>query len=425
MSEPEDTLGVASTMHALEFGQAKTQAADPIANASTLAASAEETAATAASASSAVSRYRRVESLGVGGMGVVERVWDNDLMRNLAVKRLRPELRSNSSHLDQFLWEARVGAHLDHPNIVPVHDLGVNAEGDVFFTMKHVEGTTFAELIESLQGADGPDLPLPSRLRLYLQLCNAVDFAHAKGVVHRDLKPANVMLGGHGELFVMDWGIARPCGGSDNSWMRDSFPKTLRHGLSGTPQYMSPEQARGLEVGPSSDIYALGVILYELTSLRCPIEGETIEEVLSHVKAGDYVPLREAMPAVSASLAAVVERAMALEPANRYARGSDLAKDIERVLDGRTPEAETTSLAKRFQRYWTTEDQARLRPMDLDFLILSGIISGIALGSWVASAVSGWEWALLIAAGVIGLPPLVQWFRTTGKSRPLGDFRGD
>jgi serine/threonine-protein kinase len=410
VKEAHDTLGVASTLH--ELGLLAEPAAGQADIAKTLPADTPTMDETGATPSPDSERYEYRGSLGEGGMGVVERAWDSDLMRYLAIKRLKQKFRSDRRSLDQFLWEARVGAHLDHPNIVPVHDLGLSKDGEVYFTMKHVEGKTLAGLIAELRGEQ--EMPMAARLRLFLQLCNAIDFAHSRGVVHRDLKPANIMLGQHGEVFVMDWGIARPSRESDTRWMKESWPE-FRETLSGTPLYMSPEQARGEEVDARSDIYGLGAILYELASLHCAFEGDSVTEVLEKVKSGNRPPLLTAYPEAGSSLAAVVERAMALDASERYESVSSMASDIEQVLDGRTPEAESTSLARRAGRYFTTEDRARMRPIDLDSLILAGGLVGAAGGSWLASTLGGWEWLLLIAAALVGISPALQWLRTTGK----------
>jgi serine/threonine-protein kinase len=363
-------------------------------------------------------RYRYMGTLGEGGMGLVEKVWDDDLMRALALKRLKPDLRSDRALLRQFLWEARVGAHLDHPNIVPVHDIGLSQRGELYFTMKHVEGESLAEALERLR-TDGDEvtqeLSLPRRLRLFLSLCAAVHFAHARGVLHRDLKPANVMLGKHGEVFVMDWGIAVPARDRAPEMLVAAAPDQATRGVTGTPAYMAPEQAAGDPIDPRSDVYALGAILYELVSLAPPIEGATVSEILDKALRGDIVPLPEVAPEAGPSLTAVVHRALAKDPGDRYPSVQDLSQDVEVVLDGRTPSAESTNLAKRFGRYYLTTDRARLRPFDLDLLIGSGIAMGFAGGIWLADTLAGLSWAFLVLAALIGIPPFLQWFRGTSR----------
>src|SRR6185503_7884244 len=183
-------------------------------------------------------RYELVRELGEGGMGHVEHARDRDLLRDVAVKLLRPELLGDAAMLDQFLWEARVTAHLDHPNIVPVHDVG-RVDENVFFTMKLVRGATLESVL------DGPELPMPRRLRVFHQICSAIAFAHARGVLHRDLKPSNVMLGEFNEVIVTDWGLALPLDNEAGRAIAELMPPSLRAISAGTPAYMSPEQARG------------------------------------------------------------------------------------------------------------------------------------------------------------------------------------
>lgn len=406
-------LGIASTLAAV--GE------DPATAPTVVGAGADlTTAAGEASATTAAERYRPIGVLGEGGMGVVEEIWDNDLMRALALKRLRPELRRDSKLLGQFLWEARIGAHLDHPNIVPVHDLGMSPTGDLYFTMKRVRGQSLESVVHRLRHGDPSttaEMTLSKRLRIFLSICEAIAFAHSRGVLHRDLKPANVMLGEHGEVFIMDWGIAVPSPEGAPEMLLRALPEGVGHGVSGTPQYMSPEQAAGRPVDVRSDVYTLGAILYELASLAPPISGDSVTDVLDKARQGAIRPLRQVMPEVSTSLRAVIDHALERDPERRYATVRDLARDVEVVLDGRTPSAEHAHVIRRLGRYWTTTDRARLRPMDLDFLIGSGIAGGVALGIWFADRLEGLGWAFLLLALVIGTPPFVQWFRATRRDR--------
>jgi len=383
-----------------------------------LAAAGESSSARAGAGSIALSdrdeaRYQYRGRLGQGGMGRVDWVWDADLMRDLAIKSLRDELRDDGELLRRFLWEARVTASLDHPNVVPVHDLGVTPRGHIYFTMKRVAGRSLAQLIRSLAGGDAEttaELPLPRRLRLFMQICQAMEFAHSRGILHRDLKPDNVMIGSHGEVLVMDWGLAAPLDAASELGAPASAGE-----VSGTPLYMSPEQAAGeVALDARADIYSLGAILYELCALDRPFEGTTMSEILERVRRGQVRPLSEVAPSLSPSLAAVIEKAMALNRDDRYASARALHVDVERVVDGRTPEAEHASIATRVARYAVREDRrlGALRPYQLDMLIGGSGAVGLALGTMVAPWVRAWAWPIIAVGILLTMPFMIVWVRS-------------
>jgi serine/threonine-protein kinase len=200
-------------------------------------------------------------SIGRGGMGEVLSAQDTRIGREVAVKRMTSEA-PDDEQIARFLREARIQARLEHPSIVPVHELGIDAEGRPYFTMKRLVGQTLGQ-----RQVDG--MPLNRLLRAYVEVCRAIEFAHSRGVVHRDLKPANVMLGDFGEVYVIDWGIARVLADDPDHPLEQVDISTLDEGtksgaLLGTPGYMSPEQIRGARATPAADIYALGSVLFEL-----------------------------------------------------------------------------------------------------------------------------------------------------------------
>jgi len=370
-----------------------------------------------AGARSGQSRYEIVDVLGEGGMGRVDRVHDRDLLRDVAAKRLLPELRGQRGLVDQFLWEARVTAYLDHPNIVPVHELGATPDGEVFFTMKLARGAT---LEDELAKKEEGDLALSRRLRTFVKVCDAVAFAHARGVLHRDLKPANVLVGEYGEVLVSDWGLAVPLetAGED---LRNIVPKGLSRRSAGTPMYMSPEQARGDALDARSDIYTLGAILYELASFARPVEGDSLAAVLSKVTRGEIVPVATAKPGISTALAAVVSKAMALEPSERYATAKDLADDIETVLDGRTPVADRANVLKQAARYYVSRDPVfgKMRVVHIDMWIISSTFQGVAVGCLLSGVLGRWCWVVLAVGLVLVVPPTRAWLRLRREgSRP-------
>jgi serine/threonine protein kinase len=236
-------------------------------------------------------RYQNPELLGRGGMGAVYRVEDGELGREVALKVLSdPDPAGDLGA--RLLGEARHLARLEHPSIVPVHDVGRLADSRPYYVMKLVRG-------KRLDAWRRENPPRPVLLRLFVRICDAVAFAHARGVIHRDLKPENIMVGEFGEALVMDWGIARAL----------DDPAEDEGAIIGTPAYMAPEQARGLAgpLDPLTDVHALGAVLRFLLVGR---------------------------PPVPRALAATAARAMAPEPGGRYASASDLAADVERFLDG-------------------------------------------------------------------------------------------
>lgn len=207
-------------------------------------------------------------------MGEVVKVRDNDIGRVVALKRLHPGVNDDST-LVRFIDEVRVVGELEHPNIVPIHDVGVDAKGDYFFVMKYVPGETLETVIEKLAAGD-PEyhakFPFERRVAIFEALLEAVRYTHVNGIVHRDIKPTNVMVGPYGEVMLMDFGIARrlrqpwteqgPAGSGEAPSGKALF-STRVGSLLGTPGYMSPEQARGEPVGERSDIYSLCVLFHE------------------------------------------------------------------------------------------------------------------------------------------------------------------
>jgi len=242
-------------------------------------------------------RYEELAPLGQGGMGEVVKVTDNDIQRTVAIKRLLPGLE-DPAVLSRFVEEIRIVGQLEHPNIVPVHDVGVDAEGQYYFVMKYVEGETLESIIAKL--AEGNAVyhrryPIERRVEIFLDVLEAIQYAHERGIIHRDIKPANVMVGPHGEVMVMDWGVAKRIKGDPGPDLpklplppealgKKRFHETMVGALIGTPAYMSPEQAGGYPLDERSDIYSLTVLLHELLGLRHYLESkESLEEVVRGV----------------------------------------------------------------------------------------------------------------------------------------------
>jgi hypothetical protein len=295
-------------------------------------------------------RYVRGGLLGAGAMGRVWLAQDTALGREVALKE--PAALDGPAS-QRLLREASLCAQLEHPGIVPVHDVGW-VDGRPFYTMRVVRGRSLAD---ALGGAD-----LEARLRLLRHVraaSEAVAWAHAHGVVHRDLKPSNIMIGGLGETQVVDWGLARRLEEPDEVGVASgdqSGVRLTRVGtVIGTPAYMSPEAARGEPVDPRGDVWGLGAVLYELLAGRPPFVQTDSEHVLSLVREAQVAPVQLEAPRAPRELAAVVDRAMRPDAAERYPSARELAEDLGRYLDGRRVEAHVYTpweLLGRLARAW-------------------------------------------------------------------------
>jgi len=292
-------------------------------------------------------RYTSVRVLGEGGMGKVFLAEDRDLKRSVAIKVMVGDGLESKA---RFLEEAQVMGQLDHPNILSVHELGLSPDDRLYYTMPVVEGQTLHEILDGVGRADealARTYTLTRLVQIVQQLAQAMAYAHEKGVIHRDLKPMNVMIGSHGEVLVLDWGLAKVVekGRVDT----DRLEALTRMGqLMGTPVYMSPEQASGQEAGCPSDIYSLGVILYEALTLTVPFDGPLGEILSGHLTKEPEAP-RERAPerGVPARLEAVCLRALQKDPADRYASVREMHDEIQGWLEGELDRADSHSQAER------------------------------------------------------------------------------
>ncbi|MBN8610001.1 MAG: cyclic nucleotide-binding domain-containing protein [Deltaproteobacteria bacterium] len=287
-------------------------------------------------AGSLVDRLRDAGSVGRGGMARVDLVLDQALERHVVMKRLHDHLEGDASTLAMFVREARITGQLEHPNIVPVHDIGFDGHRSVYFTMKRVEGKTFAELIQALPSGDLPHDTLLDLLDVTIKVCDALAFAHSRGFLHLDIKPGNVMVGDFGQVYLMDWGVARaidPRSDEGMAAVEGSLPATVDASgavLVGTATHMAPEQARGLSsaLDQRTDVFAMGALLYHLLTRLAPYDADSYWVALVRAQTGEVRPLEEAAPWAPEALVRIVKRAMAFDPAHRYATVSDLRHDL-------------------------------------------------------------------------------------------------
>jgi serine/threonine-protein kinase len=297
------------------------------------------------------SRFRVLRPHARGGLGEVFVARDQELNREVALKEIQDRHADDPESRSRFMLEAEITGGLEHPGIVPVYGLGTYAEGRPFYAMRFIRGDSLKEAIERYHASEElardagkRTLELRALLGRFIDVCQAIDYAHSRGVLHRDLKPGNIMLGNYGETLVVDWGLAKPLEKLDGTVPSVEGPLrptslsstggTVAGGALGTPQYMSPEQAAGRmnDLGPASDVYSLGATLYCLLTGRPPFTDSDLGTVLHKVQQGYFPPPRQVRADVPRPLEAICLRAMALLPEDRYASPRDLARDVERWL---------------------------------------------------------------------------------------------
>ena len=415
-------------------------------------------------------RYHINRPLAAGGMGAVLDIQDNDFRRTAAMKVIHGKFAEDPQMLERFLAEAQVTAQLEHPNIVPIHDMGVMPDGSLYFTMKLIEGMSLGDLVklrrihaglmtreqfiaekekkESAKPAEsrktgdqiaadyeadvakGAELTAryttEETLLAFLKVLDGVGFAHSRGVVHRDIKPDNIMLGAHGEVLVVDWGIAKVLkkADRDSEFVQkierevvslrdaDAISATMTGSAMGTLFYMPPEQARGDldQIDGRSDIYALGATLYELLCLKRCLDVKSMAEALAAITTGDWIPLDRAAPELDKDLVAIVHRSMALDPARRYADCADFAEDIRRYLAGQAVQARKRNLIERLGAWYA----AHKRQVQMG-------AAGVALVVVTAGGITAWQSSRNAQAGAAKLAEADRRYR---EAIPTNDLKG-
>lgn len=288
-----------------------------------------------------------------GGLGAVYRGRDKELGRTVAIKRILPKYESVPQCRDRFIFEAEVTGSLEHPGVVPIYGLNSYDDNKPYYAMRFIRGESFGNAIRkfheqhpSLTTGAFDSRDFRGLLRRLIDCCNAMHYAHERGVLHRDLKPDNVMLGPYGETLVVDWGLALVMDSDavppeDADSVEDTLPiqskgNNVSEGSTvGTPHYMSPEQAKGVHgsLNPGTDIYALGAILFRMVCNRPCVEGKTFLEVISNVRDGNVLELNETLPVAPRALASICRRCLAYAPSQRYQTAAELAEDIDRWMN--------------------------------------------------------------------------------------------
>ena len=283
--------------------------------------------------------FEVVSVLGRGGEGIVYEVRDSFLKRSMALKLLLAKKAKDPLAKARFLREIQVTAHLEHPNIIPVYEAGMLQDGSLYLLMKKIGGGTLKELLEAGEEG-GRKVSLRKLLEIFLKVCQALQYAHSKGVIHRDLKPSNIAVGEFGEVLVMDWGLAKVQGKQELPVPKQFYDLSLENvslegSVLGTPAYMPPEQAKDPDlVSPRSDIYSLGAVLYHILALVPPYQG-TPREILVQLLLKSPMPPRKRRPSldIPKELDAICQKAMAKEPEDRYSSVGELVADIENYLE--------------------------------------------------------------------------------------------
>jgi serine/threonine-protein kinase len=342
-------------------------------------------------------RFRVLRPHARGALGEVFVAHDEELNREVALKEIQEPYAHHPDSRARFILEAEITGSLEHPGIVPVYSLGTHADGRPFYAMRFIKGESLHDAIARFHEADHSErdsteraLSLRGLLSRFVAVCNAISYAHARGVIHRDIKPSNIMLGPYGETLVVDWGLAKAF---DQPMTPDSVElpihpsstttqATILGQAVGTPAFMPPEQASGRidQIGPPSDVYALGATLYNLLTGDAPFSGSA-SEVLRLVQTHSFLPPRRVNRLVPRPLEAIVLRAMAFRPEERYASVTELAQEVERWLADEPVRAYRESLVEGTQRW-----MRRHRPavFGLGALVLTAMVA-LAVGLWAVN----------------------------------------
>ncbi len=344
-------------------------------------------------------QFRLLASLAEGGLGKVWHAIDEELGRPVALKEIKGDHADDPESRQRFVLETLITSGLQHPGIIPVYRIGHHKDGRPFYTMRLVEGKTLGDAITEFHDTDwsaedpgARNVELRRLLGSILDASAALHYAHRRGVVHRDVKPANILIGDFGETLIVDWGLARmigddytpvgsieDAGAIDPLRLDEATQAMLISGTSGSPAFMSPEQARSDkdQLNPTTDVYSLGATLYALLTNRCPAIGVDAAEVIENVKQGKWTRPREVDRSIPAALESIVIKSMQLDPANRYASPRKLANDLEHFLANERVASHQESLSERMARF-AKRHQASVRAAVAGLVCLTIVATGSA-----------------------------------------------
>ncbi len=358
-------------------------------------------------------RFRILRPHAKGGLGAIFVALDQELDRQVALKEIQGRHADDPDSRARFLLEAEVTGKLEHPGIVPVYGLGTYPDGRPYYAMRLIRGESLEEAIERYYRPDRSrrsnavpgTCPPRDLLERFLDVCDAIEYAHSRGVIHRDLKPANVMLGPYGETLVVDWGLAKTLGESAGSINSEEGPVKTSSDLVpdepvgtpiGTPHYMSPEQAGGEHdlFGPACDVYGLGSTLYSLLTGRTPMQGANRTEIFRRVLRGDFPTPRSVRSDVPKGLEAICLKAMATKPSERYESARDLAEDLRRWLADEPVSVLRESPVARLGR-WTRRHRAWALAGVVTILVL--LVAALMFAVWSGQVAEEKEAQRLVA----------------------------
>ena len=336
-----------------------------------------------------------------GGLGVVFLARDHEIDRTVALKQIKSQWADDEDSRARFLLEARITGRLEHPGIVPIYAFGADATGRPYYAMRLIRGESLLEVLDRFHASEvasrlNERMPeLRKLLQRFVDVCNAVDYAHSKGVIHRDLKPSNIMVGKYGETLVVDWGLAKVIGSDEDVALTTRMVRqpeseggatsTRVGAMIGTPAYMSPEQAAGRndELGPPTDIYSLGATLYHLLTGELPhADDDDVGVMIARAEHGRIIPPHVPAPWLPKPLASICVKALALAPEGRYVSARALSDDIERWLADEPVRAHRESLSERVYR-WTRTHRTLATSLFVGYLVAT---VAIIIGSF------GWSY---------------------------------
>ena len=330
------------------------------------------------------SKFEIQGTLGSGGMGTIYDAYDKNIRRKVAIKCINNERAQDDISRKYFAKEAQITGQLEHPNIIPVYEMGLNPQGLFYYVMKRVQGNNLADILDEIRAGNAEfveKFPIGTLMSIYRKILDAISYAHSRGVVHLDLKPENVMVGDYGEVLILDWGIARLRKKSPNA-KSDLFVTLDEHvdiaeelekeQVIGTPAFMAPEQATGqsLAIGTRTDIYSLGAILYNILTLRPPAAGKTTTVIIKKIVTGrvrdpmsynkennlpedKQVKLSHiANGKIPERLSKIAMMAMSERLDDRYQNVAELQKDIDAYFSGHVIKADSSSISKKSSLYF-------------------------------------------------------------------------